>query len=64
MAQWHWYCPGHGQVDRHVQVRRGKGHSQGRCRLCGATATWSQAPPPVRPTKTPAAQLSLFGDQQ
>jgi hypothetical protein len=63
MAQWHWYCARHGQVDRHVQVRRRKGHTQGRCRLCGAIAAWTEAPSSVRPTQTLAGQLALFGDQ-
>jgi hypothetical protein len=45
MAQWHWFCPCHGQVDRHIDVHRRGGKPQGRCRLCGAIATWAESPP-------------------
>jgi hypothetical protein len=64
MGAWHWYCPRHGAIDR-VDVTRRGGTTIGRCRRCGAVATWakeSSAPTPKPGSQ--ACQLRLFKDRR
>jgi hypothetical protein len=60
MAEWHWYCDQHGQIDRTVQVRQHGARTEGRCR-CGAAACWAEHP--LVPNTGGEEQLALFGDR-
>jgi hypothetical protein len=60
MAEWHWYCDQHGQIDRTVQVRQQGTRAEGRCRTCGAKAISTER---ATVETEPGEQLGLFGDR-
>jgi hypothetical protein len=60
MAEWHWYCDTHGQIDRSVEIRQRAGKSAGRCGHCGGKAVWAERGAIAHPEND--GQLPLFGE--
>ena len=60
MAEWHWYCDQHGQIDRTVQVGQHGARTEGRCR-CGAPGRWADHP--SFPERSDDEQLALSGER-